>query len=65
MKEPPADAKERKKLYVNLSEINLQHMLLKTDAVNVEDEVFRGKKKRLIVDAQSALERLDQVIRAD
>ena len=48
-----------------MSGITLQHMLLKIDAVNVEDDVLRGKKKQLIVDAQSELERLDQVIRAD
>ena len=45
VQEPHADAKERKELYDKLSEIILQHILLKFDAVNVEDETLRDEKK--------------------
>ena len=41
-----------------------QHVLLKLDAVETEDEVLKNKKKQLIVDAKSALEQLDCVMNA-
>ena len=61
---PPPDEDDRKKLYTRLSETILQHVLLKSDAVETEDEVLKNKKKHLIVDAQTALEQLDRVMKA-
>ena len=60
---PPLDEDDRKKLHTRLSEMILQHVLLKLDAVETEDEVLKSKKKQLIVDAQNALEQLDRVMK--
>lgn len=59
---PPANRYDRMKLYARLSETILQHVLLKLDAVEIDDEVLKNKKKQLIVDAQAALEQLDRVM---
>ncbi len=61
---PPLDEDDRKKCHTRLSEKILQHVLLKLDAVETEDEVLKNKKKQLIVDAQNALEQLDGVMKA-
>ena len=61
---PPPDANERKKLYRKISESILQYTLLEIDAVDTKDEGLRGKKKQLIVDAQSTLDQLDRMMRA-
>ena len=61
---PPLDEDDRKKLHTRLSEMITQHVLLKLDAVETEDEVLKNKKKRLTVDAQNALEQLDRVMKA-
>lgn len=58
---PPFNTNERNKLYDK--EI-LQCVLLGIDAVSTEDEVLRGKKKQLSIDAQFALEQLDQLMKA-
>ena len=61
---PPLDKDDRKKIYTRLNEMILQHVLLKLDAVKTEDEALKNKKKQLIVDAQTALEQLDCVMKA-
>lgn len=66
-KKPPRDAMERKKLYDILSETILNDVVFKADAVNTinaEDAMLRVRKKQLIIDAQSALAQLDQVMGA-
>ena len=61
---PPLDENNKKKTYSRLSEMILQDVLLKLDAVQTEDEVLKSEKKQLIVDAQNALEQLDCVMKA-
>lgn len=64
---PPPDANERKKLYNKLNETIMQNIVLKADALtaNAGDGMLRAQRLQLVVDAQSALARLDQVMRDD
>lgn len=59
----PTDQKTREWAHRKLSETILTQVLLQADGIEVNDEATRTLRRRLVKDAQSALENLDSTLR--